>query len=235
MAGLLAKKVGMTQVFDEQGLAVPVSILKILENTVTCLKSTQTDGYNAVQLGCLEAKEKKLTKGQLGHLKKNNLPLFRYLKEFRLSAEDLKSYKLGVSIDFRSFLKEGVLIDVSAKPKRGGTVGRIKRWNGRAKLATHGTKRHKHIGSCGPGTTPGRVFPGLRMPGRDRNQVTVRKLLVFKLLDFEESREKIVLVKGAVPGPRGSIVFIRKSIVKDWNKTAFSLGKAKKYEKEIAL
>ena len=235
MSGLVARKIGMTQVFDEAGLAVPVTVLEVLENVVTFIKSSKTDGYNAVQLGSLESKEKKLTRARVGHLKKNNLPLFRHLEELRLPEDELASYQLGKPVVLEEFLKEGALVDVSGNPKRGGTTGRIKRWNGRRRLMTHGAKHHRHMGSCGAGTTPGRMVPGLKMPGRDRNQVTIKKLLVFKSFQLESSGKRIILLKGAVPGPKSSLISIRRSVLKDWNKTAFALGKAKKSVKQAAV
>ncbi len=223
--GLIAKKVGMTQVFDQDGNAVPVTVVQLLENVVTKKLTKEKNGYTALQIGYEETKESKLSKAQVGNLKKAELPLLRRLKEFRVSEEVLGAYEVGKELDVVQVLgEEGSSIDVTGRPIGKGTSGRIKRWNQSRRTMTHGTKHHRQIGSCGAGTTPGRVFKGLHMPGREDNDVTISHLQVFKYLP----EKKVVLIKGAIPGFDGAILSIKPSKKKgEWNKTALLIGKRK--------
>ncbi|MDJ0625524.1 MAG: 50S ribosomal protein L3 [Candidatus Caenarcaniphilales bacterium] len=226
MLGLLAKKVGMTQIFDENGDAIPVTILELLENVVTEKKTKEKTGYTAIQIGANEAsKEEKLSKPELGNLKKNNLPLFRILKEFRVSGEEVEKYELGKELNPAEVLGDnGCLVDVTGRPIGRGTSGRIKRWNQHRRLMTHGTKHHRQIGSAGPGTTPGRVFKGLKMAGRDNEDITISKLTLVKYVP----EQKALLIKGAVPGHKGAIVSVKPSNKKgEWNRNALLIGKRK--------
>lgn len=224
MLGFLTKKVGMTQVFDADGNAVPVTVLEFLENVVTDKKDLEKNGYTAIQLGAeAESKESRMSKGELGNLKKKNLPNFRELREYRVAADVLAKYEIGAALDPTEVLgAEGELIDASARPIGRGTRGRIKRWNQHRRLMTHGTKHHRQIGSAGAGTNPGRVFKGLDMPGRDDNDVTISHLTIFKYYPDK----KVILVKGAVPGHKGAVVSLRRSLKKgEWNKAALEIGK----------
>ena len=188
--GVIGKKVGMTQIFDEQGLAIPVTVIKVDETVVTQVKTVETDGYNAIQVGTVAAKEKHLTKAQLGHFKKNNLSNYRHLQEFRV--ENPQDYKVGDKVEL-SVLENVEKVDVTGKSIGKGFQGTVKRWNfGRGPMA-HGSKNHREPGSIGAGTTPSRVIKGKRMAGNMGNErVTITKLKLVKV----DAANGLVLVKG---------------------------------------
>ena len=206
--GVIGEKLGMTQVYDEQGLCIPVTVIKVDPLTVTQVKTVETDGYNAIQV--VPAKEKHLTKAQIGHFKKNNLENFRHLQEFRV--DNPADYQVGQKIDL-SVLNEISKVDVSGKSIGKGFQGTVKRHNfGRGPMG-HGSKNHREPGSIGAGTTPGRVLKGKRMAGNMGNEkVTVSKLTVVKIV----SDKNLLLVKGSVPGPEGKLVTVKPSRTK-WN------------------
>ena len=208
--GVIGKKVGMTQIFDEQGLAIPVTVIKVDETVVTQVKTVETDGYNAIQVGTVAAKEKHLTKAQLGHFKKNNLSNYRHLQEFRV--ENPQDYKVGDKVEL-SVLENVEKVDVTDKSIGKGFQGTVKRWNfGRGPMA-HGSKNHREPGSIGAGTTPSRVIKGKRMAGNMGNErVTITKLKLVKV----DSANGLVLVKGSVPGCEGRLVTIVPTRTK-WN------------------
>ena len=208
--GLIGKKVGMTQIFDEQGLAIPVTVIKVDETVVTQVKTVETDGYNAIQVGTVAAKEKHLTKAQLGHFKKNNLSNYRHLQEFRV--ENPQDYKVGDKVEL-SVLENVEKVDVTGKSIGKGFQGTVKRWNfGRGPMA-HGSKNHREPGSIGAGTTPSRVIKGKRMAGNMGNErVTITKLKLVKV----DAANGLVLVKGSVPGCEGRLVTIVPTRTK-WN------------------
>ena len=208
--GVIGKKVGMTQIFDEQGLAIPVTVIKVDETVVTQVKTVETDGYNAIQVGTVAAKEKHLTKAQLGHFKKNNLSNYRHLQEFRV--DNPQDYKVGDKVEL-SVLENVEKVDVTGKSIGKGFQGTVKRWNfGRGPMA-HGSKNHREPGSIGAGTTPGRVIKGKKMAGNMGNErVTISKLTVVRV----DSENNLLLVKGSVPGPEGKLVTVVPSRVK-WN------------------
>lgn len=208
--GVIGKKLGMTQVFDEQGLAIPVTVIKVDPIVVTQVKTVETDGYNAIQVGTVAAKEKHLTKAQMGHFKKNKLENFRNLQEFRI--DNPQDYKVGQQIDFSVF--ENVeKVDVTGKSIGKGFQGTVKRWNFSRGPMAHGSKNHREPGSIGAGTTPSRVIKGKRMAGNMGNErVTVTKLKLVKI----DSENSLILIKGSVPGPEGRLVTIKPSRVK-WN------------------
>lgn len=208
--GVIGKKVGMTQIFDEQGLAVPVTVIKVDETVVTQVKTVETDGYNAIQVGTVAAKEKHLTKAQLGHFKKNNLSNYRHLQEFRV--ENPQDYKVGDKVEL-SVLENVEKVDVTGKSIGKGFQGTVKRHNfGRGPMA-HGSKNHREPGSIGAGTTPSRVIKGKRMAGNMGNErVTITKLKLVKV----DSANGLVLVKGSVPGCEGRLVTIVPTRTK-WN------------------
>lgn len=208
--GVIGKKVGMTQIFDEQGLAIPVTVIKVDETVVTQVKTVETDGYNAIQVGTVAAKEKHLTKAQLGHFKKNNLSNYRHLQEFRV--ENPQDYKVGDKVEL-SVLDNVEKVDVTGKSIGKGFQGTVKRWNfGRGPMA-HGSKNHREPGSIGAGTTPSRVIKGKRMAGNMGNErVTITKLKVVKV----DSANNLVLVKGSVPGCEGRLVTLVPTRTK-WN------------------
>ena len=208
--GVIGKKVGMTQIFDEQGLAIPVTVIKVDETVVTQVKTVETDGYNAIQVGTVAAKEKHLTKAQIGHFKKNNLENYRHLQEFRV--ENPSDYTVGQQIEL-SVLADVQKVDVVGHSIGKGFQGTVKRHNfGRGPMG-HGSKNHREPGSIGAGTTPSRVIKGKRMAGNMGNErVTIKKLKLVKV----DNEKQLVLVKGAVPGPEGKLVTIKPSITK-WN------------------
>ena len=208
--GVIGKKVGMTQIFDEQGLAIPVTVIKVDETVVTQVKTVETDGYNAIQVGTIAAKEKHLTKAQLGHFKKNNLSNYRHLQEFRV--DNPQDYKVGDKVEL-SVLDNIEKVDVTGKSIGKGFQGTVKRHNfGRGPMA-HGSKNHREPGSIGAGTTPSRVIKGKRMAGNMGNErVTITKLKLVKV----DSANGLVLVKGSVPGCEGRLVTIIPTRTK-WN------------------
>ena len=208
--GVIGKKLGMTQIFDSEGLAVPVTVIQVGKTVVTQVKTVETDGYNAIQVGTIAAKEKHLTKAEIGHFKKNGLDNYRHLQEFRV--ENASDYKVGQEIDL-SVLADVQKVDVTGTSIGKGFQGTVKRWNfGRGPMA-HGSKNHREPGSIGAGTTPSRVVKGKRMAGNMGNEkVTVTKLTLAKVI----KEKNLLLVKGAIPGPEGKLVTLKPSRTK-WN------------------
>ncbi|CCH66112.1 LSU ribosomal protein L3p (L3e) [Richelia intracellularis HM01] len=198
--GILGTKLGMTQVFDETGRVIPVTVVQAGLCTVTQVKTQQTDGYYAVQLGYGEVKPKALNKPLLGHLKKSSAPPLRYLREYRL--DNTSEYTLGQKIKVDIF-RAGQVVDVIGKTIGRGFAGNQKRHNfGRGPMS-HGSKNHRQPGSIGAGTTPGRVYPGKKMAGRlGGKQVTIRKLTVVQV----HPERNLLLIKGAIPGKPGAIL-----------------------------
>lgn len=208
--GVIGKKLGMTTIFDEQGLAIPVTVVKIDPIVVTQVKTIKTDGYNAIQVGTVAAKEKHLTKAQIGHFKKNKLENFRHVQEFRI--DNPQDFTVGQAIEL-SVLDGIEKVDVVGKSIGKGFQGTVKRWNFSRGPMGHGSKNHREPGSIGAGTTPGRVIKGKKMAGNMGNErVTVTKLKLVKV----DSENSIVLIKGSVPGPEGKLVTISPSRTK-WN------------------
>ena len=203
MKGIIGKKVGMTQIFDENGLVIPVTVIQAGPCYVTQVRTEERDGYVAVQLGYETVKPNRLTKGQLGHLQRNNLPPLRYLREFRVKEVDVKE---GDTITVDVF-KEGDLVDVVGVSKGRGFAGTIKRHGFKRQPKTHGqSDRERAPGSIGATSTPGRVFKGQRMAGRMGNQrVTIQNLRVV-MVDPERN---LLAVKGSVPGAKGGIVIVK--------------------------
>ena len=209
MRGILGKKVGMTQLFDEQGNVVPVTIIEAGPCYVTQVKTTETDGYHAIQLGFEEVAERKLTKGQRGHLEKSSSPMLRRLREIRSDAPP--AYTLGDEIKADIF-QEGDIVDVVGISKGRGFAGAVKRHGFAGGPKTHGqSDRHRATGSRGAGTTPGHTFPGTKAPGQMGNKrVSVQNLKV-ALVDPERN---LLAIRGAVPGPRSGLVMIRDAVKK---------------------
>ncbi|PSB01116.1 50S ribosomal protein L3 [Merismopedia glauca] len=198
--GILGTKLGMTQIFDETGKSIPVTVIAAGPCTVTQVKTQSTDGYTAVQLGYKEVREKLLNQPELGHLKKSNAAPLKFLREYRLS--DVSSYELGQQIGADIF-NAGELVDIIGTSIGKGFAGFQKRHNFKRGLMSHGSKNHRQPGSIGPGTTPGRVYPGKRMAGRlGGERVTVRKLTVVRV----DAERNLILIKGAVPGKPGALV-----------------------------
>lgn len=203
--GLIGQKVGMTTIFDQEGRAVPVTVVHAGPCVVLQKKTTATDGYEAVQLGYGSAKAKRLTKGQLGHLKKavGEGALPRVLREFRTEGD--KSLEVGESLTVE-FFAQGQLVDVVGTSIGRGFAGLQKRWSfGRGPMS-HGSKFHRHPGSIGAGTTPSRVYKGRKMAGRlGGKRITVRKLTVAGI----DTAQNLLLIKGALPGHEGGTLIIR--------------------------
>lgn len=200
--GILGNKIGMTQVFDTKGDVIPVTIIKGGPCYVTQIKSDINCGYNAVQLGYVEMapNQKSLTKPRLGHFNKVNLPPFRHLKEYKI--EKPLDYRIGQEFSVEMF-EIGQFINVTGLTIGKGNASNLKRNNfGRGPMG-HGSKHHRLQGSLGAGTTPGRVFPGKRMPGRlGMEQRTIKKL---EIIDIDK-KENLLVIKGSIPGKTGNLV-----------------------------
>ena len=200
--GLLGNKIGMTQIFDEFGNIIPVTILKIGPCIITQIKTILNDGYNAIQIGYENVPSKYLTQPQLGHLQKSNIQPLKYLKEFRV--DNPEDFKVGQTLNVDS-LSVNQLINVTGKTNGKGFSGLQKRHNFTRGPMTHGSKNHRAPGSIGMGTTPGRVLPGKRMAGQLGNKITnIKKLKVIQI----DSNENILIVKGSVPGKPGNLITI---------------------------
>jgi large subunit ribosomal protein L3 len=202
MAALLGKKIGMTQVFQEDGRVERVTVVEAGPCHVTGIRTHERDGYEAVQLAFGEVAEKRLTKGELGHLKKADAPALRHVKEFRDEAGELQ---VGETVTVEAFEK-GQMVKVSAVSKGKGFQGTIKRHNFSRGPVTHGSHNVRAPGSIGASATPSRVFKGIRGPGQMGNErVTQRGL---EVVDVRPD-DNLLFVRGSVPGPKGSIVEIR--------------------------
>ena len=203
--GLLGNKIGMTQIFDESGNIVPVTILKVGPCIVTQVKSTLKDGYNSIQIGYGNVSSKVLNQPKLGHLQKSNIQPLRYLKEFRLN--NIDEFELGQVLKVDTF-STGQLVNIRGKSIGKGFSGLQKRHNFTRGPMTHGSKNHRAPGSIGMGTTPGRVLPGKKMAGQLGNKmITVKKLKVIQT----NADENILVVKGSVPGKPGNLLSIASS------------------------
>ncbi|WJI24602.1 50S ribosomal protein L3 [Thermosynechococcus sp. B0] len=200
--GILGTKLGMTQIFDEAGRSVPITVVQAGPCPITQIKTPQTDGYTAIQVAYGEVREKNLSRPERGHLNKSQTPPMRHLREFRL--EDASAYQLGQAITVDIF-SPGQLVDVHGTSIGRGFAGYQKRHNFKRGPMAHGSKNHRLPGSTGAGTTPGRVFPGKRMAGRMGNTaVTIRKLQVVRV----DAERNLILIKGALPGKPGALVSI---------------------------
>ena len=205
--GIIGKKLGMTQIFDEVGNVIPVTLIEAGPCAVAQKKTVENDGYDAIQLSFKEAKEKHLTKAELGHFKKAGISPKRHLKEFRL--EDCSQYEVGAVVSVDTFAA-GEKVDITGISKGHGYTGVIKRWNFAVLRMTHGTGPvHRTGGSMGMNSDPSRIFKNKKMAGQWGNeQITILNLAVVKV----DAEKNIIAVKGAVPGAKGSIVFIRDSV-----------------------
>lgn len=200
--GILGTKLGMTQVFDEAGRAIPVTVVQAGPCTVTQIKTKQTDGYEAIQVGFKEVKPKALNKPLLGHLAKSSAPALRHLREYHL--DNSGEYSMGQQLKADIFTS-GEIVDVSGTSIGRGFAGYQKRHNfGRGPMS-HGSKNHRAPGSIGPGTTPGRVYPGKKMAGRlGGKRITIRKLTVVRV----DPERNLLLIKGGIPGKPGALLSI---------------------------
>jgi large subunit ribosomal protein L3 len=208
MKGILGKKVGMTQIFSEQGEVIPVTVIEAGPCFVAQIKTLERDGYAAVQLGFAETKLKHLTQAQLQHLQKSNLPALRYLREFRMPVEELDRFQEGQKVTVDIF-EVGEYVDVTGTSKGKGFAGVVKRHGFRGGPKTHGqSDRLRAPGSIGACTTPGRVFKGKRMPGRMGGERVTLQGLEVVLVDPERN---LLAVRGAIPGSKNGLVMIRQA------------------------
>ena len=201
--GLIGRKVGMTQIFDDNGIAQPVTVIEAGPCYVTQIKTKDKDGYSSVQLGFEEVKPKRLTRGQLGHLERNTLPPLRILREFRTKSPNVaEGDRLGVEV-----FEAGERVDVVGTSKGRGFAGVVKRHGFGGGLKTHGqSDRHRAPGSMGAGSTPGRIFKGKKNPGRMGNERVTSSNVRVVLVDPERN---LIAVDGSVPGPKGGMVLIK--------------------------
>ena len=205
MKGILGKKIGMTQIFTEEGIVVPVTVVEAGPNVVTQVKTVEKDGYNAIQVGFEDAKEKSLNKPQKGHLAAANV-LKKHLKEFRVDA--VEEYTVGQEIKADLFAA-GEKIDVTGTSKGKGFQGPIKRHGQSRGPESHGSRYHRRPGSMGACSFPGRVFKNKKLAGHMGSvKVTVQNLEVVRV----DADKNLILVKGAIPGPKGSMVTIKEAV-----------------------
>ena len=200
--GLLGNKIGMTQIFNDSGQIIPVTILKVGPCIVTQVKTIAKDGYNAIQVGYGNVSNKSLTQPELGHLHKSGIPPLKYLKEFHTN--DLENFEIGQILEAGLF-SPGQLVNVKGKNIGKGFSGLQKRHNFTRGPMTHGSKNHKAPGSIGMGTTPGRVLPRKKMAGQLGNkQTTIQKLQIIQI----DTKENIIIIKGSIPGKPGNLLSI---------------------------
>ena len=200
--GLLGNKIGMTQIFDESGNIIPVTILKVGPCVVTQIKTKLKDGYDSIQIGYGNVSNKLLNQPKLGHLQKSNIQPLKYLKEFKVSEQD--EFEIGQVLNVESF-SPGQFVNIKGKTIGKGFSGLQKRHNFSRGPMTHGSKNHRAPGSIGMGTTPGRVLPGKKMSGQLGNKTTtIKKLKVIQI----NSEENILVIKGSVPGKPGNLLKI---------------------------
>jgi large subunit ribosomal protein L3 len=204
--GILGKKLGMTQVFDEDGNITPVTVMQAGPVKVVQKKTVESDGYAAIQVGFEDIKQTKANKPIKGHFDRSGVEYKRYLRE--LQVEDPESYEIGQEIKADVF-EEGEKVDVVGISKGKGFQGVIRRWNQHRGPMTHGSKYHRGVGSMGGSSAPSRTFKGKHMPGRmGGERVTVQNLKVVKV----DAEHNLLLLKGAVPGPKGSLLIIKESV-----------------------
>ena len=200
--GLLGNKIGMTQIFDESGNIIPVTILKVGPCVVTQVKTKSKDGYDSIQIGYGNVSSKSLSQPKLGHLQKSNIQPLKYLKEFKVSEQD--EFEIGQVLNVEAF-SPGQFVNIKGKSIGKGYSGLQKRHNFARGPMTHGSKNHREPGSIGMGTTPGRVLPGKKMAGQLGNKnTTIKKLKVIQI----NSEENILVIKGSVPGKPGNLLSI---------------------------
>lgn len=204
--GILAQKIGMTQIFDENGVIIPVTVLEAGPCVVTQVKTQENDGYSSVQLGFGEIREKLVNQPAKGHFEKAGVPVKRFLREFRF--EDSENYEVGQEIKVDIF-EAGDKIDAVAISKGKGFQGAIKRHGQSRGPMGHGSKFHRHQGSNGACSDPSKVFKGKGMPGQMGHvRVTIQNLEVVKI----DTDNNVILVKGSVPGPKKSLVVIKEAV-----------------------
>jgi large subunit ribosomal protein L3 len=204
---ILGKKVGMTQIFDENGLSIPVTVIEAGPCVVVQKKTVENDGYKAVKIGYGDTVEKRLTKPERGLFAKVNVPVKKYLKEFRV--DDVDKYEIGQEIKVSDMFEAGDKVDVSGVSKGKGFQGVIKRFGHARGSETHGSTYHRRVGSMGGTSSPGRVFKGKKLPGHmGAEKVTVQNLNIVKV----DSERNVLLIKVAVPGPKGGMLIIKDAV-----------------------
>lgn len=220
--GLIGKKLGMTRVFLKDGTAVPATLIHIEPNYVVAIRTLEKDGYSAVQVGAFKAKEKHLTKAQLGHLKKAGVILLRRLKEFRV--ENPQDYHVGQELRVEQVFQPGELVDVVGTSKGRGFAGTMKRWDFGGFPKSHGHRYHRAVGSIGNRSDPGRVWKGKRMAGHwGVDTIRVQSLLVLDVVP----EHNLLVVKGSVPGPNKGIVYVEKSRIAQRKSQRLKLNRIK--------
>ncbi len=206
MKTLLGKKIGMTQIFTEEGSVVPVTVIEAGPEVVTQVKTVETDGYNAVQVGYEDQKPQRVNKPMTGHFEKAGVTTKKYLAEFRV--EEGEHYEVGQEITVADF-EEGMKLDVTGTSKGKGTQGNIKRHGHHRGPMSHGSKHKRLAGGLAAGTYPSRVFKGNKAPGRmGRDKVTVQNVVLVKVI----ADRNLMMIKGALPGKRGGLVKIRAAV-----------------------
>lgn len=204
--GIIGRKIGMTQIFDEKGNVIPVTVIEAGPCVVAQVKTVETDGYNAIQLGFGEVKDKHINKPEAGHFAKAKLANKKHLREFRL--EDISNYKVGDEVKLDIF-EAGERIDVQGTSKGKGFQGVIKRHGQHRGPMGHGSMYHRRPGSMGATSTPGRVFKGKKLPGHmGKVTVTIQNLDVVRV----DTDKNVLLVKGSVPGPKGAILKVKSTV-----------------------
>ena len=208
--GLIAKKIGMTQLFQEDGTRVPVTVLEAKGNVVTAHRTDERDGYTALQIGFGEQKASRMTKPQLGHFAKSEVSPMKKVRELRVATDKLEAHPVGSEVELDAVFEEGAVVDVTGTSKGKGFQGVIKRHNMRGEKRTHGQHEvYRHGGSIGCRLTPGRVLKGKRMAGQMGNErVTVQNLKIVKVM----KDEGLILVSGPIPGGKNGIVTVRHSV-----------------------
>jgi len=207
LQGILGKKLGMTRIFSQEGKEIPVTVIKAGPCFVVQRKTREKEGYDAIQLGFIEKKAKRVNKPLAGHFKKANTPPFYHLREFK--GEDLEVYQPGQRIGCADIFKVGDFVDISAKTKGRGFAGVVKRWGFRGGAKSHGSMFNRAPGSIGSSSDPSRVLKGKRLPGHYGNErVTIQNL---KVVDIRPE-DDVILINGAIPGPVNGVVEIRKAV-----------------------
>ena len=203
---ILAKKLGMTQIFDETGKVIPVTVIEAGPNAVIQKKTVENDGYEAVQVGFVDLKDKKTNKPTKGHFAKAGVTPKKFIKEFRL--DDVSALNVGDEIK-ADILEAGEKVDVAGISKGKGYAGTIKRWGQHRGPMTHGSGYHRGPGSMGMCSDPGRVFKGKRLPGHmGVERVTIQNLAVVRV----DAEKNIILIKGGVPGPKGGLLIVKNTV-----------------------
>lgn len=206
MKGIIGRKIGMTQVFTEEGQVIPVTVVEAGPIFVTQIKTTETDGYNAIQVGFEGKKKNHIIKPEQGHFDKAGVDVKKYVQEFRV--EDPSAYSIGQEIKVDVF-EAGQAVDVTGTSKGKGHAGTIKRWNNHRGPMTHGSKHRRRPGSIGNASYPGRVIKGMKMSGQMGNVTSTIQNLEIVSVDVERN---LLLIKGAVPGPKKGVVTVKESV-----------------------